>query len=90
MAKKVYKEKETVTKTKKVQTFSTETSKTKKIIGAVIASVLALAIVGGVIVLAISEAKKDNPASSSVPLGNDFGATPDANPDDDDNWTTNY
>ena len=90
MAKKVYKEKETVTKMKTVQTFSAETSKTKKIIGIVVATVLALALVAGICILAISEAKNDNPSSSSIPVGDDLGGTPDPNPDDDENWTNNY
>ena len=59
MAKKIYKEKKTVTKT--VKTFSAETSKTKKLIGIIVASVFAVALVAGLCILAIHEAKKDKP-----------------------------
>ena len=79
MAKKVYKEKKTV------KAFSAETSKTKKIIGIIVASVLATALVVGLCILAINEAKKETPAPSA-PTSDKVSSSVD----DDDNWTNNY
>lgn len=86
MAKKVYKE----TTTKTVKRVSSETSKTKKIVATIIASVLALGLIAGICVLAIQEAKKDAPSSNSLPIGDNLGGEPDNNPDDDEHWTNNY